>query len=130
MAEIKLVGDALVIESSVTMEEWKLVNKYHPDALVLTEGEDKTPVFRVGIGTDGGFSKYGIVFTGETHGEKKYATFTTGFIVRTEKDIKEAVAEYVGSAILKLNKLEASIPGVIEEIEEEKKDIMRNITVQ
>lgn len=128
MAKITLTGDALVIKSAVKMEDWKLVEKYRPESLTITD-EEGNQLFKVGLSGTGGISDYGITFTGKTHDENGYATLTQGCKIVTDKDIKEELADYVGSAILKLNELENKIPDIIEEIKSEKIRIMNNITI-
>ena len=55
MAKIMVAGDAVVVTSDMKLEDIKLVKKYRPEALTLFEGEgeEKEPVFKIGIG-DGG----------------------------------------------------------------------------
>ena len=130
MAKIIIAGEAVVITSALKLEDIRKVEKYRPDALVLKGGEDgKEPIFRVGVcnGT-GKINKYGAEFGSETHDEEKFATITL-VINGLEGDIREAVAESIGTAILNLNKLEETIPAVIAEIDAEKNAILGNITV-
>ena len=47
----------------------------------------------------------------------------------TDGDIKEWVADRIGTAIINLNKLEEKLPAVLEEIAAEKAEVMSNITV-
>ena len=44
-------------------------------------------------------------------------------------DVKEWVADHIGSAIISLNKLEEKLPTVLEEIAAEKAAVLSNITV-
>ena len=129
MAKIMVAGDAVVVTSDMKLEDIKLVKKYRPEALTLFEGEgeEKEPVFKIGIG-DGGIGKYGAEFDQETRDDEKLATLTT-LIPAGTADAKAYVSDAFGRAILKLNKLEATLPGVIEEIAAEKAAIEANITV-
>ena len=129
MAKVIIAGDAVVITSDVKLEDIKLVKKYRPEALTLFEGEgkEKEAVFRIGIGC-GGIGKYGAEFDAETRDDEKLATLTT-LIPAGTADAKAYVSDTFGRAILKLNKLEATLPGVIEEIAAEKAAIEANITV-
>ena len=45
------------------------------------------------------------------------------------EDVVEFVADKIGAAIMNLNKLEATLPQVLTEINLERAEIMRNITV-
>lgn len=129
MAKVIIAGDAVVITSDVKLEDIKLVKKYRPEALTLFEGEgkEKEAVFRIGIGC-GGISKYGAEFDAETRDDEKLATLTT-LIPAGTADAKAYVSNTFGRSILKLNKLEATLPGIIEEIAAEKAAIEANITV-
>ena len=71
----------------------------------------------------------GAEFGSEAHDGTGKATITMD-LPQTDGDIKEAVAEYIGSAILDLNKLEAQLPAVIEEIDVERANVLANIDVQ
>ena len=131
-AGIAIVGESIVITSNMKLADYKTVAKYRPKALQLKGGEDgKEVVFVAGITSNprGSINKVGAEFGSEAHDGTGRATITLG-LPRTEGDIKEAVAEYIGSAILDLNKLEAQLPAVIEEIEIERANVLANIDVQ
>lgn len=130
MAKIVIAGDAVVITSEIKLADLRKVAKYRPDALVLKGGEDgKEPIFRVGVTNESGtINKYGASFSGETHDEAKLATITLP-LSNVDGDVRETVAEKIGTAILDLNKIEEALPGVLEEIEREKESILGNITI-
>lgn len=131
-ATIAVVGEAVVITSNLLLDDIKSVAKYRPSKLVLKGGEDgKEVVFVVGITSNprGSINNVGVEFGSEAHDGTGRATVTLD-LPRTEGDIKEAVAERIGTAILDINKMEAILPAVIEEIANEKAAIMENITVQ
>ena len=130
MAKVTIAGEAVVITSALKLSDLRTIAKYRPDALTLKGGEDgKEPIFRVGVccGT-GKINKYGAEFGAETHDDAKLATITL-VSNNLEGDIREAVAEAVGTSILNLNKLEETLPAVLAEIEAEKNAILSNITV-
>lgn len=130
MAKITIAGDAVVVTSAMKLEDIKTVKKYRPDALVLKGGEDgKEPIFKLGVCSGAGsICKYGAEFGSETHDDEKKAVMTLICDCR-EGDIKEVVADTIGAYVLNLNKLEATLPGVLEEIATEKEQIMSNIAV-
>ena len=72
----------------------------------------------------------GVSFGREANDGSHQATVTvclpTG---RTIDDVKEYVADTIGGALAKLNKLEAHLPQVLEEIEDEKNGVLRSISV-
>lgn len=130
MAKITIAGEAVVITSAMKLEEIKTIKKYRPDALVLKGGEDgKEPIFCLGVCNGGGkINKYGAEFGSETHDDEKKAVMTL-ICSCGEDDIKEAVADGIGAYVLNLNKLEETLPAVLEEIKAEKEQIMSNISV-
>lgn len=131
MAKITVVGQAFVVTSNLKFEDILMLKKYRPASLTLFEGEgnEKEPVFAVGTTLSGGGSigKYGAEFSGGANGEG-YAQITQ-MIPDWAEDPKEYVAEAVGVAILHLNKLEATLPAVLEEIKREKEQIAETIRV-
>jgi len=130
MAKITIAGEAVVVTSAIKFEDLRKVEKYRPSALVLKGGEDgKEPIFKIGTCCGAGkINLYGAEFGAASHDDAKLATITL-FTGKPDGDIKEAVAESIGTAILNLNKLEATIPAVLAEIDAEKTAILDNITV-
>ena len=130
MAKIVIAGEAVVITSAMKLEDIRKIAKYRPDALTLKGGEDgKEPIFRIGACAGAGkINKYGAEFGGETHDDAKLATITL-VNVDLNGDIREAVVDEIGTAILSLNKLEETLPAVLDEIDEEKAAILENITI-
>lgn len=131
-ASIAVVGESVVITSSITLEEYKTVAKYRPKALQLKGGEDgKEIVFAIGVTSNprGSINNVGAEFGSEAHDGTGRATITFD-LPRADGNVKEVVAEYIGSAILNLNKIEAQIPAVIEEVDTERANVLANINVQ
>lgn len=130
MAKIVIAGDAVVLTSELKLEDIKTIEKYRPEALILKGGEDgKEPLF--GLGTTDGpgeISQYGAEFSNETRDETKRAMMTL-FINSESDNIKEVVADKLGSCIAMLNKLESTLPTVLNEIQNEKAQIMNSITL-
>lgn len=130
MAKITIAGDAVVITSAVKLEDIKAVKKYRPAALTLMGGEEgKEPIFRLGVTEGAGnITKYGAEFGSETHDDEKKAVMT--LICRADEgDIKEIVADTIGAYVLNLNKIEETLPAVLQEIKAEKEQILSNITI-
>lgn len=131
MAKIVIAGEAVVITSTMKLEDLRTIAKYRPDALTLKGGKDgKEPVFAVSVtrSGDGDINQYGASFATESHDDAKLATITLVGLPAGE-DIREAVAERVGNAIINLNKLEETLPGVLQEIAAEKQEVLSNISV-
>lgn len=133
MAKITIAGDAVVITSTMKLEDLKTIAKYRPKALTLRGGEDgKEPIFSIAVSTPdfpGEISKHGAVFSSATHDADKYATITLGFEGESDEDITDWVADQIGTSIMNLNKLEVTLPAVLEEIEAEKATIKDSISV-
>ena len=132
MAKITIAGDAVVVTSAMKLEDLRTISKYRPNALTLMGGEDgKEPVFAISViknGLAGEINKYGASFGSETHDDEKLATITMTACV-AEGDIREVVADHIGSAIINLTKLEETLPAVLDEIAAEKAAVMDSITV-
>lgn len=130
MAKIKVIGEAAVVVSQLKLDEIKKVAKYRPDALTLrADDEKKSPIFKIGVSSNrmGEIGAFGASF-GAADGDG-FAVITVAPLALDGEDVKEAVAEKIGPAILHLNKLEESLPGVIDEINGEHDDILANIEV-
>lgn len=129
-AGITVAGQAVVITSSMTLDNIKTIGKYRPNALQLKDAENKEVIFSVGIAKGkGSINKYGAEFDGVTYNSEGKAVITLD-MPEVKGNVAESIAEYVGVAILNLNKLEAQLPAVINEIATEKAAIMANINVQ
>ncbi len=131
MAKIVIAGDAVVVTSAIKYEDLLTVKKYRPDALILKGGEDgKEPIFGVNV-TNGGvgeINQYGATFGMATRDDEKLATLTM-LATGVAADIENFVADKIGGALINLNKLEATLPNVIAEINAEKKAVLEAITV-
>lgn len=130
-ATIEVLGNALVITSGISLDNIKLVEKYRPQALVLFEGEDneKQAVFKVSTGSSGSISKYGIVFNSATRDNDKLAVVTITDENIPEEGIQQYLIDKIGTSILSLNKVEAGLNEVVEEILMEQEEILDNITI-
>ena len=132
MARITVAGESVVVTSAITLENYRMIAKYRPAKLVLKGGDDgKEPIFAVGVATNprGSINKMGAEFGSEAHDGTGRATITFD-LHQTDGDVKEAVAEKVGAAIIYLNKLEETLPDVVNEIAAEKAAVLENISVQ
>lgn len=131
MAKITVTGQAIVITSALKLEDIKMVQKYRPAALVLKGGEDnKEEIFRIGASNCGAgdINKFGATFANETRDENKYAVMTL-VTNHTGDGIKEYLADQFGGAMENLNKLEETLPAVVEEIKAARTAFMDGITI-
>lgn len=131
MSKIIVAGEAVVVTSSMKLEDLKTIAKYRPDALILKGGEDgKEPIFAVSTTKGAGdINAYGACFGGETHDNEKLATITMGVGAVVDADIEEYIADKLGSAITNLNKLEEKLPEVLAEIAGEKAAVLASISI-
>ncbi len=131
MAKIVIAGDAVVVTSAMKLEDLRTIAKYRPDALVLRGGEDgKEPIFAVSVTENGcgGINRYGATFGSESRTGDNLASLTM-YVHAADSDIREYIADKIGTAIINLTKLEETLPSVLEEIKEQRAAVMDNIVV-
>lgn len=129
-AGITVAGQAVVITSSMTLDNIKTIGKYRPEKLQLKDAENKEVIFVISVSKGkGSINKYGAEFDSTTYNRDGKAVITLD-MPAVNGSVEESVAEYIGAAILNLNKLEAQLPAVINEITTEKAAILANISVQ
>ena len=122
---IRIVGGAAVLTSSMKLADLKTIAKYQPEALNLMGGKDnEETVFMAGIAPKGygGFcGAMGIMFAPNT-------TVTVNIPEGTEKPA-EWFVENFGGAVMKLNKLEATLPAVLAKLDADKKTVLDAIAI-
>lgn len=135
MAKINVLGDAVVITSTVKATDYALIQKYRPEALTLCKtaanGEPGDPYFKVYVSNgNGSVNQYGIAFGGVARDGSGLATVTVPFTGPTdEAEVKEKVADLYGIALANLNQIEAAIPEVLTDIAARKAAVIEAITV-
>ena len=127
MANIKIAGGCYVVTSTVSMADLELVEKLRPSVLTLADEQTKEPYFKVAIGSNS-LSDHGISFGGVSNDGRNMATVTLPIPADVE-DAKAYVAEKVGVAVVNLNRIEACIGNVLEEIQGEHKKVMESIKI-
>ena len=126
--KVTVAGDAIVITSTLPLEDIKTVAKYRPKELTLYGGEDgKEPLFAIGVGFES-INQFGINFSTAARTEGKEAQITVS-LPRDTKEPKDYISDTYGAALIALGKLEEKLPGVIAEIEAEKAAIQANIEI-
>ena len=129
MAKITIVGDAMVVTSSKTLEDIKTLEKYRPKALALYSEDGKEEIFRVGSTKgNGSIGTYGASFGSVTHDDDKLATITMGIPTGTV-DAMAYAEEVIGVSIINLNKVEAQFDEALDEVAAERAEVRSNITV-
>ncbi len=129
MAKISVAGNAVVVTSSLKLEDIKKVAKYRPSALTLMGGEDgKEPIYAIeAVNGEGSINRNGASFGAETR-THKLATLTM-IAPRVDDEITEYIADYFGDSLDYLAALEASIPEVLAEIDESRQRVIDSISV-
>lgn len=128
MAKITVAGQAVVLTSSLKLEDIKTIKKYRPKALIVYGGDDgKELEFAISAGTVEDISKNGICFANETR-DGGYATITLTTSYAGE-DIKDYVADEIGTAFIHLQSLEDTLEPVIEEIEAQRAELKNSINI-
>lgn len=130
MSKATVVGDALVITSDLSLEDIKTVEKYGPEHLVLKGGEDgKEELFAIcSCEGNGDINECGAAFGRTTRDDDKFACITM-MIGDVKGDVAQYVADLIGPALYKLNKLEAQVVAAMPEIEAYKAAMMDSIEV-
>lgn len=130
MARTKIVGNAAVITSTVTLENIKKIEKStRADALVLKGGEDgKTPIFAVASAPsgNGSLNSVGAEFANASRDANGFAQITLS-IPSDVTDAKEYVADKYGAALTNLAAVEAKLPEVVQAINAEHTALLNTI---
>lgn len=126
--KITVVGNALVVTSTLKFEDIEKVSKFKPEALILKNEKD-VPIFAIGTTSESGsINSLGAIFDGATRDGEGLATITMAIpFEATNDELKETVAEEYSGAFASLKKLEASIPEVVKELDDAKAEVMRNM---
>ena len=122
MANIKVAGNVAVIESAVSLDTLKRIEKYRPKALQLFD-DAKEPYFAVATS-----KRYGVSFGQASFGEGRNAVVAID-IPEGVEDAKAWIEDRIGTAILNLNKVEAQLGDACAEIDVELAAIRDHITV-
>ena len=124
--KIILTGDACIIKSGVKLDDWKKVLKFEPEFGLYTE--DGEPVFLVDVDENmGSLNSNGAVFSVRPDHDG-YAVITT-VIDPAVEDKVQAVTDRLGTALLRLNELEAKVPEKIEAANTKEQEIREAITL-
>lgn len=130
MSKIVVAGEAVVITSSMKLEDLRTIQKYRPNALTLMGGEDgKEPIFSICVTSGKGeINEYGASFGAETFDDNKLAVITVP-AGSVKGDVRDYIADKFGAAYTNLNKLEETLPAVLTQIKADKEKIMNDITI-
>lgn len=110
--KVTIAGKAMVFTSGIKLEDLQKIAKYKPEALSMALNEEKTKFFSAAVKKTGVVSNAGIFF--DSADADGYACAT--LVAECDPPTKEFVNENFGTAIFRMNQLEAQLPAVIEEI--------------
>lgn len=114
MAKIKILGNSFTITSGIDAETLRKVKRYYPDALQLKDSNTKAIAFE--IKTDAAYEAIGskgVHYNSVSATGYPYATFEIPADIEQDKKA-DFVKNIVGTAIVKLNELEALINSFVE----------------
>lgn len=129
MAKTKIFGEAIVVTSTIKLEDLKKVERYSCNSLILKGGEDgKQPIFGVCVAKEGmgNISSISVSFAPTTRNAEGYATVTMT-IPDGVADAKEWVVDKFGGALMYLAELEKALPAVVEKIKADAKAVADSI---
>lgn len=131
MAKTTVVGKAVVVTSAMKLEDLKMIKKYRPDALVLMGGENNDiPQFSILVADKGScIGDNGVLFSDASRDDEALAQLTMVMNDAVEGDVKEYIADEIGGALGKLEKLEATLPAVLAEIKAERDAVLASISI-
>lgn len=129
---IRIVGHAAVLTSSMKLADLKTIAKYQPDALNMKGGKDNEETIFMANIAEKGFGGFcgtkGVMFAPTTTDADGHATVTVSVPEGTEKPAEWFVENY-GGAVMKLNKLEATLPAVLAKLDADKKTVLDAIAI-
>ena len=129
MAKVTVLGNALVITSTLKLEDLKIVKRYRPSDLTLWGGKDgDEPLFTISTEGTAGINELGATFKDESRDGEGFATITMS-LTYSGDDVKGYVADKFGGALINIAKLEEKLPAVVEEISAQKASVIEGITV-
>ena len=103
MANIKVIGDAMIVTSAIKMEDIKLLQRLDADGLIARDKDDE-PVYAVFTGASGFMEDTGIRFTGADR--DGFATVTILLPSTTQDKREEYIKENYAMAITALQTME------------------------
>lgn len=117
MANVKILGDAAVITSGITMKNLQTLKKYAPKALQLMGGENgKEVVFMVDTAKgEGVMNNNGVSFGRVSRDGNKFAQLTM-CVPADVVDAKKWFVDNFGGAVSNLIKVEEQIPAALEQV--------------
>lgn len=125
---ITVQGNTLVLTSNIEYKGIELLKKVNPDALKLKD-EDGNDIFSVGVGTNGGINKNGVVFDGKTRDENEFATVSVTGVPAEKEKAEKFVSETVLPVWGNLEKVAAQVSEAVTTYGEQKAALLEVTTI-
>ena len=130
MSKIIIAGSSVVLKSGIKLEVLKKLEKYNPAALEKRDDKERL-TFKVAVASEGNgtIAEKAVYFAPVTHDAEKLATVTMP-IPANVADAKEWAADTLAKVFTQLTAMEASIAAASTAVDEAKKAMLEQITVQ
>lgn len=129
---VAIIGGALVLTSSLKVEDIDVLKKYAPDALRVKD-EEGNDVFAIAYSEGNpSINNKGIVFAGTSLTGEGNATLTVNIDTEGEtgvEAIKDAVADIIAVPAKYLAEIEANAPAVLADVAEKRAQLKNSIQV-
>lgn len=110
--KLTIIGNSLVVTSTITKEDYDVLSKYNPEALKIRD-EEKNVVFSVATSDKGYVNNHGIGFNGVTRDNNAFLTLTLD--VQGVANPKAMVADLFSPILKNLESVEATTNNVAAE---------------
>lgn len=124
-----IIGSACIVFSSLSPDEIRRFKSYHPEALQLHDEETDKVVFTIDIDEEGpgSLTTDGAVYSKATSAEGK-ATMTI-LLDPSADDRLDLAEKNLGGPLLRLIEMEKQLVEKLPELEEEKQQVLANISL-
>jgi hypothetical protein len=120
--------NTIIIESSLTFNDYQTVRQYDPGALVLQDN-DKNEIFRLSYGPTAAFSTTGCQFNDVTTDGILFIQIPT-LLPKKPEDCKKTLDNQYGPALFRLKYVEQQVKDALESLANEIADVTDSITVE
>ena len=131
MARAKVIGENIVVTTTITKANLELAQKHRSSALEIRDPETKEVTFKIGIGLSS-LSDHGITFSSANEAGEATATISlpAELHAASTEEKKGYVFDRAGHALAQLQVLEESFPNAISGINAQRDAIKALITVE
>ena len=126
------MGNSVVLTSEAKLADIQTVLKYRPGALDIYADEEKTDVkFMVKVANDanGSIGNCVVKFANRTTDAEGKAQVTMQLNAPADTDVKEFLADAIGTGLANLKAVEQTVSGIVESIKAERDAVKASIEV-